>query len=231
MLQYNYSDENLQAGVNGLKKAAKTMPVTVMEPLLGGKLATGLPKEAVEIFKKINPGLSPAGWALNWVWNQEEVSVLISGMSDINALKENISIAGTARAGMLGEEELSTYQKALEVINQAYKVRCTGCNYCMPCPKGVNIPGCFAAYNTSYSMGYGMGMQQFIQSTALVSEHSGSPGLCTKCGKCEPLCPQKLPIAELLGKVSRRMEPFYLKFAIAIIKFFFGKKRNTGTRD
>jgi len=118
LIQYNYSDENFQAGVTGLKKAAERMPVMIMEPLLGGKLATGLPKEAVEVFKKAKPDLSPAAWGLNWVWNQEEVTLLLSGMSDMTQLEENLRLADSVKVGMLGEAEFDTYRKALEEINR-----------------------------------------------------------------------------------------------------------------
>ncbi|GHV93771.1 aldo/keto reductase [Spirochaetia bacterium] len=224
-IQYNYSDENFQAGVTGLRKAAKKMPVMIMEPLLGGKLANGLPKAAVEIFKKTNADLSPAGWALNWVWNQEEVTLLLSGMSDMAQLEENLRLADAAKLGMLSPEDIGVYKQALEVINSAYKIRCTGCNYCMPCPKGVNIPGCFAAYNTSFSIGFVAGMQQFVTSTGLMSERSGSPSLCVKCGKCESHCPQHLPIIKSLGMVQWRMEPFWLKLVGVCARAFLGKKR------
>ena len=225
LIQYNYSDENFQAGVTGLKKAAEKMPVMIMEPLLGGRLATGLPKGAVEVFKKANPDLSPAAWGLNWVWNQEEVTLLLSGMSDMAQIDENIRLADKSRPGMLGDTERDTYRQALEVINRSCKIRCTGCNYCMPCPKGVNIPGCFTAYNAIYSMGYVAGMHQFVTSTALMSERSGSPSLCVKCGVCESHCPQKLPIIDNLAQVSRRMEPFWVKFAGFCIRAFLGKRR------
>jgi predicted aldo/keto reductase-like oxidoreductase len=224
-IQYNYSDENFQAGVTGLRKAAAKMPVMIMEPLLGGKLATGLPKEAGNVFKKTNPDLSPAAWGLNWVWNQEEVALLLSGMSDTAQLEENLRLADTALPGMLTEQDHAVYRKTLEVINRSCKIRCTGCNYCMPCPKGVNIPGCFAAYNSSYSLGFVEGMKQFITSTGLTSEHSSSPALCVNCGKCEQHCPQKLPIIKHLGQVRRRMEPFWLKFVGVCARAFLGKKR------
>jgi predicted aldo/keto reductase-like oxidoreductase len=225
LIQYNYSDENFQAGVTGLKKAAEKMPVCIMEPLLGGKLATGLPKGAVEIFKKVNPNLPPAAWGFNWVWNQPEATLLISGMNDMAQLEENLRFAEESRAGMLGETELDAYRRALEIINQSCKIRCTGCNYCMPCPKGVNIPACFTAYNTTYSLGYMAGMQQFVTSTALTSERSGSPGQCVNCGLCESHCPQKLPVMKHLKQVRRRLEPFWLRFAGVCARAFLGKKR------
>ena len=225
MIQYNYSDENFQAGVKGLRKAAKTMPVFIMEPLLGGKLATDLPKDAVKIFKRANPDLSPAGWALNWLWNQDEVALLLSGMNNMAQLDENVALAGVAEAGMYGEREREVYGQALEVIKQKYKVRCTGCNYCMPCPRGVSIPASFSAYNTLHAIGFTTGMQQFVTSTGLMSERSGSPSRCTKCGKCEPLCPQQIPIIECLRQVEKRMEPWWLKFAGACVRGVLGRKR------
>jgi predicted aldo/keto reductase-like oxidoreductase len=224
-IQYNYSDENFQAGVTGLKKAAEKMPVMIMEPLLGGKLVTGLPQAALDIFRQANPGLSPAGWGLNWVWNQPEVTLLLSGMSDMAQLEENQRLADAARPGMLGEAEMGVYREALEVINRAYKIRCTGCNYCMPCPRGVNIPGCFAAYNASFAIGYVAGMKQFVTSTALTSERSSSPGLCVKCGHCESRCPQHLPIIKSLGMARQRMEPFWLRLTGVAARAFLGKKR------
>jgi predicted aldo/keto reductase-like oxidoreductase len=224
-IQYNYSDENFQAGVTGLRRAAEKMPVAIMEPLLGGKLARGLPAEALRIFREARPGLSPAGWGLNWVWNQTEPTVVLSGMSDMAQLEENLKLADTARPGMLNEKDLDVYKQVLEVVNRAYRIRCTGCNYCMPCPRGVNIPGCFAAYNASYAIGFVAGMQQFITSTALTSERSGSPGLCVKCGKCESHCPQHLPVIKSLEQVRRRMEPFWLRIAGAGARAFLGKKR------
>ena len=196
-----------------------------MEPLLGGKLATGLPPAATAIFKKANPGLSPAGWGLNWVWNQKEVTLLLSGMNDAAQLEENLRLADAALPGMLTPEDLDVYSQVLELVNRAYRIRCTGCNYCMPCPRGVNIPGCFAAYNTSFSIGYVAGMQQFVTSTALTLERSSGPSLCVKCGKCESHCPQHLPIIESLGLVRRRMEPLWLRLAGVAARSFLGKKR------
>ena len=225
MMQYNYSDENFQAGATGLKKASEKMPVMIMEPLLGGKLATGLPKEAVAVFKKADPDSSPAAWGLRWVWNQKEPTLLLSGMSDIAQLEENVRLAETAEAGMFGEKEMDVYRQALEVINRAYKIRCTGCNYCMPCPKGVNIPSCFSSYNASYAMGYIEGIKQLVTSTGLTSERSSGPSLCVRCGKCESHCPQKLPIIKHLAQVHRRLEPWWLQLVGVCARAYLGKKR------
>jgi predicted aldo/keto reductase-like oxidoreductase len=224
-IQYNYSDENFQAGVTGLKKAAEKMPVVIMEPLLGGKLAGGLPREATDIFKTANPQWSPAGWALNWVWNQGEVCLLLSGMNEKKQLEENLALADQARPGMLSEGDQDVYRRVLEVLNRGYRIRCTGCNYCMPCPRGVNIPGCFSAYNASFSMGYVAGMQQFVTSTGVTSEQNSSPGLCVKCGKCEQHCPQHLPIIKDLATVRKRMEPLWFRIFAAGVRAFLRKNR------
>jgi predicted aldo/keto reductase-like oxidoreductase len=225
MIQYNYFDENFQAGVKGLRAAAEKMPVMIMEPLFGGRLARSLPKEAVEIFKNADKNLSPAGWALNWLWNQQEVTLLLSGMSAMEQLEENLNLADVSAAGMLGEKEKVIYAQALELVNRACKVRCTGCNYCMPCPLGVNIPGCFSAFNTRYSMGYITGMRQFITSIGFISEKGGGPSLCKKCGQCEAHCPQQIPIMKELAVVRRKMEPWWLRLTGVCVRKFLGKKR------
>jgi len=225
MIQYNYFDENFQAGVKGLKAAAAKMPVIVMEPLLGGKLASGLPKDAVKIFKDADPKTSPAGWALNWLWNQSEVTSVLSGMNHMDQLEENISLSEAASIGMLDDSKKEIYKKVLECVNRSCKVRCTGCNYCMPCPVGVNIPGCFTSYNSRYSMGYVEGMKQYVMSTGLMSEKSGSPVLCINCGKCEPQCPQSISIVKELNTVRKKMEPWFIKFVGVCARAFLGKKR------
>jgi predicted aldo/keto reductase-like oxidoreductase len=224
-IQYNYSNENFQAGVAGLRAAAVKMPVIIMEPLLGGKLATGLPKDAVNIFREADANLPPVAWALNWVWNQEEATLLLSGMNSMEQLEENLLLADKASAGMLADSQKSVYAKVLELVKRACKIPCTGCNYCMPCPKGVNIPGCFAAYNTIYSLGFASGMHQFITSTGFTSEKGSGPSLCVKCGKCESHCPQHIPIIKELAVVKRRMEPLFIRFIGVCARAFLGKTR------
>jgi len=233
LIQYNYFDENFQAGVRGLRAAAEKMPVIAMEPLLGGKLATGLPKDAVKIFKnascnevsRADASLSPAGWALNWLWNQGEVTSVLSGMNSMEQLKENILLSETAYEGMLGDTQKAVYKSVLESLNRSCKVRCTGCGYCMPCPVGVNISGSFGAYNTIYSMGYIEGIKQYAMSSGLTQVKSGSPALCNECGKCEPLCPQKIPIIKDLKIVRRKLEPWWLLLIGFLARSFLGKKR------
>jgi predicted aldo/keto reductase-like oxidoreductase len=225
-IQYNYAGENFQAGVTGLKKAAaKGIPCVIMEPLLGGKLAHNLPREAVSLFKKADQRLSPAAWAFRWLWDQEEVTLVLSGMNEAAQLRENLALAAEAVPGMLTAGERETFRKVLALFNASYKIRCTGCNYCMPCPRHVNIPACFAAYNTSYSMGLVQGMQQYTTSAGVTSEHTSGAGRCVKCGHCEKHCPQHLPIIASLELVRRRLEPFWYRGIIALARFFLGKTR------
>jgi predicted aldo/keto reductase-like oxidoreductase len=225
-IQYNYAGENFQAGVRGLKKAAaQGIPCVIMEPLLGGKLVTNLPREARALFKKADPQFSPAAWGLRWLWDQDEVTLVLSGMSEPGQLRENCALAARALPGMLTPGERETFRKVLALFNESYKIRCTGCNYCMPCPRHVNIPACFAAYNTSYSMGLVQGMQQYTTSAAVTSEHTSGAGRCVKCGNCEKHCPQRLPIVASLQRVRRRLEPFWYRGIISLARFFLGKKQ------
>jgi predicted aldo/keto reductase-like oxidoreductase len=196
-IQYNYININYQAGMTGLKKASeKGMSVFVMEPLLGGKLANGLPLKAVNIFKIVNNTLSPSEWALKWLWNQEEVTVVLSGMNEKSQLEENIKTAANSIPNMLTKEENEAFESVIKVFNDSFKIPCTGCNYCMPCPNNVNIPACFAAYNVSYTTGMASGIQQYITSTGANNTIEGryAASKCIKCGKCEKNCPQHIQI-------------------------------------
>jgi len=217
-IQYNYINTNYQAGTVGLQKAAeKGLAIIIMEPLLGGKLATGLPEKAVHLFKAANKSLMPAAWALRWLWNQKEVTVVISGMNAMTQLEDNIKTAENAVPDMLTAAENDTYKSVLKIIEDTYKVPCTGCNYCMPCPHHVNIPACFAAYNVSFATGLVTGITQYVTSTGFLKpEKNYSASNCTKCGTCEKKCPQHIPIPKSLKNVTKKMEPFWLKAALAV---------------
>jgi predicted aldo/keto reductase-like oxidoreductase len=222
-IQYNYSDENYQAGVVGLKKAAETMPVIIMEPLLGGKLTSNLPREARELFQKEKGGIySPAAWGLRWLWNQDEVTVVLSGMTDAAQVEENCALTDECLPGSLTADELAVYRNVKEIFNKAYKIHCTGCSYCMPCPNRVNIPGSFTAYNTSFVMGWGLGIKQYTTNIGILSPKSFSPKNCTACGKCEKHCPQNIPIIESLKTVKKRFEFFPISLILAMARAFFG---------
>jgi predicted aldo/keto reductase-like oxidoreductase len=217
-IQYNYMDENYQAGRAGLRKAhEKGLPVVVMEPLLGGKLAAGLPAKTLRHFNDVKPGLSAAAWALRWLWDQPEVTVVLSGMNSAEQLDGNVKTAETALPGILSEEERAAFSPAVAAIREAYRLPCTGCNYCMPCPQGINIPGCFAAYNASYAMGFATGMQQYITGTGSQPKTRRGAKNCVKCGNCAKKCPQHIDIPQSLDAVARRMEPFWFNTALRLI--------------
>lgn len=222
-IQYNYINIHYQAGVTGLKKAhEKGLPVFIMEPLLGGKLATGLPSKAVEAFEKAEGQYSNVGWALRWLWNQPEVTMVLSGMNELDQLDENIGLANQARENMLTSDEESIIQKVIKIFNDSYKIPCTGCNYCMPCPKGINIPACFTAYNSSYAFNRMTGFNHYVLSTAAISKKPHYAGDCIKCGKCESHCPQKIKIRDSLEDVTKRLEPFWLRMGLSVYRKFSG---------
>ena len=209
-IQFNYLDERSQAGVEGLEYAAgKGLPVIIMEPLRGGKLAGGLPQAAKKVFQAADPDRSPAEWGLRWIWNHPGVTVVLSGMNDVSQVEENCRIAADSLPGALSREQLAVYGRAVEAIRGVTKVGCTGCGYCQPCPKGVDIPTCFAAYNDSFADGWFTGMREYMMCTTLRKVRSNA-GLCVKCGKCEQHCPQHIDIRNQLDNVKKRLEnPIY----------------------
>ncbi len=215
-IQYNYMDEHSQAGRRGLLAASeKGIPVIIMEPLRGGRLVNDLPKGAVAAFEEASKDYSPAEWALRWLWDQKEVSVVLSGMNSMEMLKENIRIASSVEAGSLTEGDRSVISKAKAAFEGTVKVPCTGCSYCMPCPFGVDIPGCFRCLNVSYSDSYATGMREYFMCTTMKKEPSNA-GICKKCGRCEQHCPQGIPIREKLNTVKKRFENPVYKIGSAI---------------
>jgi predicted aldo/keto reductase-like oxidoreductase len=198
-IQFNYLDENFQAGLAGLKYAAqKGLGIAIMEPLRGGKLASGLPGEVQQIFDNAEIKRSPADWALRWVWNHPEVSVVLSGMNSMEQVSENSKTAGETEPNSLSENELKLYAAAKGAYMARTKVNCTGCGYCMPCPAGVNIPSCFTCYNN-----YGMfGSDSFY--AMLQPQQRAS--CCVECGECETHCPQGIAIRQELKNVKAVFE-------------------------
>jgi len=217
MLQYNYYDENYQAGRTGVEAAAaKGVEVMIMEPLLGGMLATGLPKKAQAVFSAADARKTPAQWALEWLWNQPAVTTVVSGMSGMQVLEQNLTTLQAFEP--FSDTRDAVYADVVAEFRKAYKVNCTGCNYCLPCPLGINIPACFAAYNTRYAVGYFSGMFAYVISTAQHREGSNSPRTCNQCGKCEKLCPQHIPIRAEFKTLLRKMEPWYMRAAFAVVR-------------
>ena len=209
-IQYNYMDEHSQAGRRGLNHAnGKGIPVVIMEPLRGGKLVSRLPEEAKRIFESYPVRHTPAQWAFRWLWNQPEVTVVLSGMNSDEMVRDNLRTASTVRVGELGPEEEAMLRQVVAAINSKMKVGCTGCGYCMPCPKNVDIPGTFAAYNRRYQEGKFWGFVDYVICT-LLRKNPTPASNCIGCGKCEKHCPQHLPIRQKLGEARKELEgPLY----------------------
>ena len=203
-IQYNYLDENSQAGATGLHRAAeKGLPVIIMEPLRGGRLTNTLPASAKKIIA--HTSLTPAQFAFRWLWDQKEVTCVLSGMNSLDMVKENLATAQVTNPGSLTPEDRGVYTKVVAAINENMKVGCTGCRYCMPCPKGVDIPGTFAAYNRMASDGYWKALTEYFMITGVRKDYTG-PGNCIGCGKCEQHCPQHLPIRQELKNARKALE-------------------------
>lgn len=217
MIQYNYVDENTQAGRKGLMAAhEKGIPVMIMEPLRGGKLVSMLPKEAKALMADNEKKRSPAEWALRWVMQQPEVSCVLSGMNSMEMLEENIRIANEVQIGEFDEADNKLMSDVKKIINAGIKVNCTACRYCMPCPGNIDIPGTFSAYNTMYTESKAGGRREFIQAVALQKETRK----CINCGKCESHCPQKLEVRKELAKADKELAPWYFRIVLRAAKLY-----------
>lgn len=224
-IQYNYMDEHSQAGRAGLAAAAaKGLPVIIMEPLRGGKLVNLLPEKARALLDRASQGWTPAEWALRWLWDQEAVTCVLSGMNSLEMVEENCRIADEVRPGQFGPAEFGLLEQVKAEINRGIKAPCTGCGYCMPCPKGVDIPGAFRCYNEMYTESKGIGRREYWQVVAL-RQQPAFASQCIGCGKCESHCPQQLPIRRLLQEADHALRPWPYRAAAAVARrFLFGSK-------
>lgn len=198
-IQYNYMDTENQAGTRGLKLAAdKGLAVVVMEPLLGGRLVDP-PKDVRETMDSASRRRSPAEWALHWLWDQPEVSVVLSGMSTMEQVEENLRAADASRVHAFSDAEHALIAMVREQYRERTVVPCNRCNYCMPCPNGVDIPGNFDYFNYAHLFDDTAGAR-FRYEVFLKAEQRASA--CIACGTCEDLCPQKIAIREWMPKVA-----------------------------
>jgi predicted aldo/keto reductase-like oxidoreductase len=198
-IQYNYMDTDFQAGERGLKLAAsRQLPVTAMEPVRGGRLATP-PVEVAEVLADHPSRRSPVEWALHWAWNQPGVSMVLSGLSTAEQARENLAAADSARTGGFGPSEEDVIQKARTLFRKRKVIPCTTCGYCVPCSQGVNIPKNFSLYNDGVIYN-NFGNARTTYSHFLKEKASASS--CTACGECEPKCPQQIPIPSLMGAIQ-----------------------------
>jgi predicted aldo/keto reductase-like oxidoreductase len=218
-IQYNYLDEENQAGTKGLKYAAeKNIGVIVMEPLRGGNLGKKSPPEVQSIWDEADIKRTPVEWALRWIWDHPEVTVVLSGMNEETHIEENIRIAGEALPCSLTEKELGLVNRAEKTFRKLMKAGCTGCRYCMPCPAGVDIPTCFELYNNLNVFGDNPNAKLFYMGRLydLFGYKPSHASLCENCGNCEEACPQNLPIQDLLVDVANEFETTQM----AILRWF-----------
>ena len=203
-IQYNYYDEHYQAGREGLIYAAsKGLGVVVMEPLRGGKLTDPVPEEIQAIWDLAEVKRTPAEWGLRWVWNHPEVSVVLSGMSSMSQVIENVKLANDGKPNLLSRKELSIIDQVKETYKKMLKIDCTGCAYCMPCETGVNIPANFSMYNDMFVFKTATEVSAIFYNMLLPPEQKASN--CTECGECEEKCPQQLKIKNGLKTVHEAL--------------------------
>jgi predicted aldo/keto reductase-like oxidoreductase len=198
-IQYNYMDINHQAGTAGLRYAAeKGLAVVIMEPLRGGRLAADLPA-ANPIWAQAKNQRTPADWALQWLWSQPEVSVVLSGMSTLEQVEQNLASADASRVGLLNEEELDLIGKVRETLSSLSPIGCTACEYCLPCPNGVNIPYLFHLYNRIAVFDDLEGTITTYKTFVKEEERAEN---CIQCGECLSKCPQQLPISDWMPVID-----------------------------
>lgn len=201
-IQYNYLDEYFQAGKAGLEYVAERgLGIAIMEPLRGGNL-TRLPEEAKAVFTEAGTNRTAAEWALRWVWNHPGVSVVLSGMSTMEQVDENIRVAREAEVNSLTAGELAGIEAVKKIFQEKIKVNCTGCSYCMPCPVGINIPTCFSTYNDYWVFN----TPEAKLTYAIWASMGALASQCVECGKCESHCPQSLEIRKELKQVVELFE-------------------------
>jgi predicted aldo/keto reductase-like oxidoreductase len=196
-IQYNFMDVAYQAGTEGLKYAAgKGLAVVIMEPLRGGLLARNVPPAAQAIWDSAPRRRTPADWALQWVWNHPEVSVVLSGMSTMEQVEQNIASASQSGPGTLSDAELALFDRVRDKYRELGRVPCTDCRYCLPCPNGVNIPRVFEVYNEAKIYGDEEAARMGYQWI----EEEQRADMCVECGECLEKCPQQIEIPDWLAK-------------------------------
>jgi predicted aldo/keto reductase-like oxidoreductase len=193
-------DTEYQAGTEGLKYAAsKGFAVVIMEPIGGGKLAINPPEQIQKIWRREGEGRSPAEWALQWVWNHPEVSVVLSGMSTMSQVVENVKSANRSTPNSFSEADFKLIDKIRRRFQELGFIGCTNCKYCLPCPEGVDIPQIIAFYNKYFASDRDEKVKKEYRKQINPESRVNN---CVRCGKCEELCPQQLPIRSILSRAS-----------------------------
>lgn len=202
-IQLNYMDQNYQAGIEGLNyAAAKDIPVIIMEPVKGGKLASNSNEDINKLWNDMPVKRSPAQWALKWLFNNEKVSLVLSGMSELKHVKENIEAADETTQNSLTKKELEIIDKVKGIFDNKTRINCTGCEYCMPCPNNIPIPFLFEDYNNIFLYDDDKGKKRYKR----LMDKGCSAKSCVECRKCESMCPQNINIVDKL----KELHEFYM---------------------
>lgn len=227
-IQYNFLDEKNQAGTEGLEYAAsKGLGVIIMEPLRGGKLTHPIPPAVQEIWEEARVKRTPAEWAFRWIWNHPEVTVVLSGMNEESHIEENLKIANEAYPDSLAKDELQLIKRVEQKYRELMKTGCTGCRYCMPCPSGVEIPGCFEIYDNFYLSGNEKEAKLMYAAKPggiIRGDFQGYASQCVQCGQCIEKCPQHLDIPSFLEAIAEEFEGKDFKGWKVVAKKHFGKE-------
>jgi hypothetical protein len=203
-IQYNFMDEQYQAGTAGLLRAVeRKVGVFAMEPLRGGTLAANGPEAVNAIWAEAAVKRAPADWALRWVFDHPGVVMALSGMNAPEQLDANIATAEASRAKAMTADELALVARVRDVFHAGMKVNCTTCGYCQPCPSGVSIPDVFSAYNTSAMFGTLQAASAVYRMYVMAGGHGADQ--CVRCGECEPKCPQQIPIQDMLEEAHAHL--------------------------
>ncbi|RAP53535.1 MAG: hypothetical protein BZ138_00485 [Methanosphaera sp. rholeuAM270] len=225
LLQYNYLDNNMQAGIEGIRLAnSRDMSVIIMEPLKGGLLAGLMPSSVQSLIDSGTSSRSNVDLALSWVFDTPEVTCVLSGMNSMDMLVENVDIVNRHEHSSLSEDEKCLVDDVRDILLDLNKINCTGCNYCMPCPRQVNIPGIFKMYNDKYlfaEKSNGLIGHDFIFYAGNMLGVTGTPhdaSLCVDCGLCTTKCPQQLDIPSLIRIVDKEFHGWLVRPFVPVIK-------------
>ncbi|MBN2405149.1 MAG: aldo/keto reductase [Coriobacteriia bacterium] len=233
-VQFNILDEQFQAGIEGIRHAhAKGMGVIVMEPLRGGSIVGKIPHEVQKIYKTAEVKREPVDWALRWILNHPEVTMVLSGMNQDEHIRQNIDIVSDALPGGMTEQEERIIADVRGAYDDLLQVGCTGCAYCMPCPAGIDIPAAFKNLNDAH---------MFSKSSARIY-HAAYMGIktadgephwtssCIDCGKCEAKCPQSIPVRTVFKQVQRELEGPLTKTIAGVGRVLLNKKVKPDVAD
>lgn len=198
-IHLNHVDRHYQAGLAGLEYAAqKGLAVVAMEPLRGGKLVTRVPEDIMQVWERAETKRSPVEWALRWLWDKEGVATVLSGMSTMGEVQENIRLAGKPLTPVTAEEE-AIYDQVKKKYEEKSRVNCTGCGYCQPCDQKVSIPDVLSIYNDIFMYG---ASEEFLRMYGRMKELEMDASLCSRCGQCLEACPQQIPVTEILQEAE-----------------------------